>query len=154
MKTVVLAIAALAIATGAAAQSGPGDNGPAQGKVNLPSDAANEPPGSSGGWPRKFDANGRMREKDYIEELERQMAQAESLVGRQLTEKDRARIREAVRNDLIVWRTQYDPRRKDYSAMRQRWLVDEGALSPEGWAKQRVEWLRAQHEWIRALHGG
>jgi hypothetical protein len=38
--------------------------------------------------------------------------------------------------------------------MQEKWLVDEGALSPEGWARQRVEWLRAQQEWILARHAG
>ena len=33
------------------------------------------------------------------------------------------------------------------------WLVDEAALSPEAWAKQRVDWLQAQQQWILANAG-
>ena len=58
------------------------------------------------------------------------------------------KIRAAIQSDLIAWRKQFDPRRADYRAMHDRWLVDENSLSAAGWAKQRVDWLRAQAEWI------
>ncbi|WP_028970334.1 hypothetical protein [Sphingomonas sp. URHD0057] len=148
MRKAAIAIGALCLAGTATAQSGgPGDTG-GRGTVSPPSDTASDPPGSGGGWARKYDSQGRMGEADYQQELARRIAAAQALVGRPLTERDRGKIRAAISADLIAWRKQYDPRRADYRAMHDRWLVDEQALSPEGWAKQRVDWLRAQQEWI------
>jgi len=148
MRKSAIAIGALFLAGAATAQSGgPGDTG-GRGTVSPPSDAASDPPGSSGGWARKYDSEGRMSEADYRQELARRIATAQALVGKPLTDRDRGKIRGAISADLIAWRKQYDPSRADYRAMHDRWLVDEQALSPEGWAKQRVDWLRAQREWI------
>jgi hypothetical protein len=108
---------------------------------------------------RLYDANGHMSEKDYRAALAARIAQVQALVqaqvlaGQALTDRDRGKIRGAIRSDLIAWRKQYDPRRADYQAMRGRWLVDEAALSAEGWAKQRLDWLRAQQQWILANYG-
>jgi hypothetical protein len=104
----------------------------------------------AGGWARNVDANGHMREADYRAELARQIAGAERLVGTALTDRDRTKIRGAIRRDLIAWRKQYDPRSPDYREMHDRWLVEEASLSPEAWAKQRVDWLKAQAAWILA----
>ncbi len=100
------------------------------------------------GWSRLYDANGHMREQDYRAALAGRIAQAEALVGKPLSDGDRGKIRAAIQSDLIAWRKQFDPRRADYRAMHDRWLVDENSLSAAGWAKQRVDWLRAQEEWI------
>ena len=154
MRAAVAGICAMFLAGGTSAQVGPGHSAqPEQGRTATSSGGANESfgPGAAA-WAPKINAQGQMSEQDYIDELQRQLAKAQSLVGHPLTEKDRRRIRSAVSKDLIAWRKHYDPRRNDYAAMRDKWLVDEGALSPEGWAQQRVEWLRAQQEWIVALH--
>jgi hypothetical protein len=94
-----------------------------------------------------------MGEQDYRSMLADRVAKAQALVGQPLTDRDRKKIRSAMGADFIAWRKQYDPRRKDYGALHDRWVVEENALSPEAWAKQRVDWLRAQQEWILANVG-
>jgi hypothetical protein len=149
MRAAVLALGALFLGGAAIAQSG----GPALGTTATPKGGASESFGARSGWQPLYDANGHLREADYRAMLASRMAQAQALVGRPLTDRDRKKIRSAMRADFIAWRKQYDPRPKDYGALRDRWIVDEAALSPEAWAKQRVDWLRAQHEWILANVG-
>jgi hypothetical protein len=150
-----VALGALVLSASAAAQLGPVSSEPQAGMTAPAKGGASESIGpGAAAWAKRLNAQGQMPEQDYIDELSRQLASAQRLVGAPLTEKDRGRIRSAVSKDLIAWRKQYDPRRKDYSAMRAKWLVDEDKLSPEGWAKQRVDWLRAQQEWILAQHRG
>ena len=150
MRIALVAFGAAVLAGSAAAQLGPQSAEPQAGLTAPTKGGPNESLGpGAAAWARQA-----MSEREYIDELARQYAAAQQLVGTALTEKDRGRIRSAISKDLIAWRTQYDPRSKDYSAMRQRWLVDEEQLSPEGWAKQRVDWLRAQQEWILARHRG
>jgi hypothetical protein len=144
-----LALGALFLGGAAIAQSG----GPALGTTATPKGGASESFGARSGWQPLYDANGHLREADYRAMLASRMAQAQALVGRPLTDRDRKKIRSAMRSDFIAWRKQYDPRPKDYGALRDRWVVDEAALSPEAWAKQRVDWLRAQQEWILANVG-
>ena len=55
--------------------------------------------------PKRPNAQGQMREQDYLDELARQYAVAQKLVGAALTKKDRGRIRSAISRDLIAWRT-------------------------------------------------
>jgi hypothetical protein len=149
MRTAVLALGALFLGGAAIAQSG----GPALGTTATPKGGASESFGARSGWQPLYDANGHLREADYRAMLASRMAQAQALVGQPLTDRDRKKIRSAMRSDFIAWRKQYDPRPKDYGALRDRWVVDEAALSPEAWAKQRVDWLRAQQEWILANVG-
>jgi hypothetical protein len=149
MRTAVLALGALFLGGAAIAQSG----GPALGTTATPKGGASESFGARSGWQPLYDANGHLREADYRAMLASRIAQAQALVGQPLTDRDRKKIRSAMRGDFIAWRKQYDPRPKDYGALRDRWIVDEAALSPEAWAKQRVDWLRAQHEWILANVG-
>ncbi len=154
MRIAALAIAIGALVLGGAATAQGMPSGDAsRGKTNPAGTGGDDIPGTGGGWGRKYDANGRMREKDYRAELARNIADAERLVGQPLTDRDRGRIREAIRSDLIAWRKQYDPRRADYREMHDRWLVDEGSLPPDGWAKHRVDWLHAQRQWILANVG-
>jgi hypothetical protein len=149
MRAAVLALGALFLGGAAIAQSG----GPALGTTATPKGGASESFGARSGWQPLYDANGHLREADYRAMLASRIAQAQALVGQPLTDRDRKKIRSAMRGDFIAWRKQYDPRPKDYGALRDRWIVDEAALSPEAWAKQRVDWLRAQHEWILANVG-
>jgi hypothetical protein len=90
---------------------------------------------------------------EYGMDLSRRIADAQRLVdaagkGRVLTESDSRRIRNLMREDFIAWRKQFDPVRSAYEKQRDRWIVDEKALSPDGWAKQRLDWLEAQRDWI------
>ena len=154
MRVAAIAILALGLAGSAAAQLGGGTTGgPEQGRTATSSGGANDSFRPGAGWTRLVDANGHMREQDYRAMLASRIAQAQALVGQPLTDRDRKKIRSAMGGDFIAWRKQYDPRRKDYSALHDRWIVDEAALSPEGWAKQRVAWLHAQQQWIIANVG-
>ena len=150
MRGAVVAIFALVVSGSAVAQL---SSAPEAGRTATPHGGPNESLGPGAGWSRPYDANGHMSEKDYRAALAGRIAQAQALVGQTLTDRDRKKIRSAIGSDFIAWRKQYDPRRAEYSAMRDRWLVDEAALSAEGWATQRVEWLRAQQAWIVANSG-
>ena len=154
MRLAAIAFCAVAVAGSAAAQLGEAtSSSPEVGRIATPSGGANDSFRPGAGWTRLYDANGHMREQDYRAMLADRMAEAQALAGRPLTERDRSKIRGAIQSDLIAWRKQYDPRRAEYRAIRDRWLVDEAALSAAAWAKQRVEWLRAQQEWILANVG-
>ena len=149
MRIALVAIGALVSAGSAAAQLGSVSAEPQAG-MTAPAKGGADDRLSAGasGWARKVDANGHMSEANYRAELMRQIADAEQMLGKPLTVRDRSKIRGQVRSDLIAWRKQYDPRGADYNAMRARWLVEEASLSPEAWAKQRVDWLNAQAAWI------
>jgi hypothetical protein len=154
MREAVVALCALVLSASAAAQLGPESAKPEVGKTAAAkggSDDGLARPGA--GWSRLYDANGHMREKDYQAQLARRIAEANALLGKSLTDRDRSKIREAIRSDLMAWRKQYDPRRADYRAVHDQYLVAEESLSAEAWAKQRVAWLRAQQEWILANVG-
>lgn len=154
MRLAAIAIGAVLVAGSAAAQLGGGtSSSPELGRTATSSGGANDSFRPGAGWTRLYDANGHMREADYRAMLARRIAQAEAVVGQPLTERDAKKIRSAMRTDFIAWRKQYDPRSKDYGALHDRWIVDEAALSPEAWAKQRVDWLRAQQAWILANVG-
>ena len=148
MKLTVVAVGALLLPGAASAQSSP-----ELGRTATPQGGAGETVGARSGWQQVRDADGHMREADYRALLAQELTRAEQMVGKPLTERDRSKIRGQVRSDLIAWRRQYDLRSTDYNAMRERWLVEEGSLSPEAWAKQRVDWLRAQATWILANEG-
>jgi hypothetical protein len=154
MRVAAIATFALGLAGSAAAQLGAGTSSPPElGKTATSSGGANDSFRPGAGWSRLYDANGHMREQDYRAMLVRRIAEAQTLVGQPLTDRDRKKIRSAMRADFIAWRKQYDPRTKDYGVLHDRWIVDEAALSPEAWAKQRVDWLNAQQQWILANFG-
>ena len=152
-KAIAIAVLTLVLDAGSASAQGAPSGDIGRGKTNPVGTGGDDIPGTGGGWGRKYDANGRMSEKAYRAELARSIVEAQALVGRPLTERDRGKIRAALRDDLIAWRKQYDPRRAEYRDVHDRWLVDEASLSPDAWAKQRVEWLRAQQQWILANVG-
>ena len=154
MRVAAIAIVALGVSGSAAAQLGGGtSSSPEMGRTATSSGGANESLRPGAGWTRLYDANGHMREQDYRAMLAGRMTQAQAMLGQPLTGRDAKKIRSAMRADFIAWRKQYDPRPKDYGALHDRWLVDEAALSPDAWAKQRIDWLRAQQEWILANVG-
>ena len=148
MRVTMVAVGALFLAGSATAQLSP-----EAGRTATPKGGASESFGARSGWQPLRDANGHMREADYRAMLAGRIAQAQALVGQPLTDRDAKKIRSAMRADFIAWRKQYDPRPKEYGALRERWVVDEAALSPEAWAKHRVDWLRAQQQWILANVG-
>lgn len=94
----------------------------------------------------------------YGIELARRMDDARRLVdavdeGKVLTDSDARHVRDLMRDDFIAWKKRYDLLPSNYRAERDRWIVDESALSPNEWAKHRLDWLEAQREWIIS-HGG
>jgi hypothetical protein len=94
----------------------------------------------------------------YGIDLGRRIEDAQRLVdaaahGRVLTDSNARHIRDLMREDFFAWRNQYDLLPAAYRSERDRWLVDEKALSPDAWAKQRLNWLEAQRDWILS-HGG
>jgi hypothetical protein len=89
----------------------------------------------------------------YGVDLARRIADAQQLVdavakGRVLTGSDSRHIRNLLREDFIAWRKQFDPLPSAYRELRDRWIVDEKALEPAEWAKQRLDWLKSQRDWI------
>jgi hypothetical protein len=72
---------------------------------------------------------------------------------RVLTDRDLGRIRDLMREDCIAWRKRYDLLPSAYREERDRWIVDEQALSPNQWAQQRLDWLEVERDWI-VSHGG
>jgi hypothetical protein len=105
MRAALVALGALVLSGSAAAQPA-GDFGTTPGTIATPKGGANESLGAgAAAWAKRPNAQGQMREQDYLDELARQYAVAQKLVGAALTEKDRGRIRSAISRDLIAWRT-------------------------------------------------
>ncbi|HET7605141.1 MAG TPA: hypothetical protein VFK28_03615 [Sphingomicrobium sp.] len=124
---------------------------------NDPGAGLGESPGSFVGL-GKLAAEKGMPKGAYGVELARRMKDAQELVdavshGRVLTERDVRRIRDLMREDFIAWRKRYDLLPSAYREERDRWIVEEQALSPNQWAQQRLDWLEAQRDWI-VSHGG
>lgn len=59
-----------------------------------------------------------------------------------------AKIRSALSDDIDQWRDQFQVERKAWKAMRDRWLVGRGTLTPQQWALQRADWFAARDAWI------
>jgi hypothetical protein len=113
-------------------------------------------PGSFAGVADRY-AEGTVKGQ-YGIDLSRRIADAQRLVnavagGRVLTDSNTHHIRDSMREDFFAWRNQFDILPTAFRAERDRWLVDEKALSPNAWAKQRLDWLQAQRDWILS-HGG
>jgi hypothetical protein len=99
-----------------------------------------------------------MPKGEYGLDLARRLTDAQKLVdavgqGKALSDGDVRRIRNLMREDFIAWQKRYDLLPTAYRAERDRWLVDEKSMSPNDWAKQRLNWLQAQREWILARGG-
>lgn len=60
------------------------------------------------------------------------------------------RIRQALENDLQLWREEFEVGRREWQAMRDRWLADRSSLSPQEWALRRADWFAARDAWIQA----
>jgi hypothetical protein len=125
-----------------------------RGASNNPGTGTGDMPGM---WAPANSAKG-MPKGPYGLELAQRMHDAQKLVdevngGKALSPKDSGRIRNLMREDFFAWSKQYDLPQAGYRAERDRWLVDADALTPEQWAKHRLEWLEAERDWILA-HGG
>lgn len=162
IMTVLFASALASLPVCASAQSNPphGSSGPLggwQAPSNDPGSGAGDIPGASLGLPNLHPAQGGLK-GSYGLDLSRRLADAQRVVddaasGRALTDRDARRIRDLMREDFIAWNKQFDLRPSVYRAERARWLVESSALSPDGWARQRLDWLKAQRDWVVA-HGG
>lgn len=126
--------------------------------------ASNNPGSGSGDLMGSFapapdsKANDAMPKGAYGVELARRIGDAQRLVdavndGKVLTDGDGRHVRDLMRDDFVAWKKRYDLLPSNYRAERDRWIVDEDAMSPNEWAKHRLDWLEAQRQWILA-HGG
>ena len=140
----------------ASAQANPAQpSGGQRGTSNNVGTGTGDMPGSSVGLP---DIKSGELKGAYGLDLSQRIAQAQALVdqvnhGRILTDSDTRRIRNLMREDFAAWNKRYDLLPSTFRAERDRWLVDAGALTPSGWALQRLRWLEAQRAWVVA-HGG
>ena len=164
MTRMTVAFGAMVLAFGAGAAVGQQNNGPSTAPLggfrapsNNPGAGSGEMPGSFAGVTNQHRAKGEVKGQ-YGLDLARRIAEAQRLVdatnhGRVLTDSDTRHIRDLMREDFFAWRKQYDLMPDPYRAERDRWLLDPGALSPNAWAKQRLDWLEAQRDWILARGG-
>jgi len=88
-------------------------------------------------------------------DLSNRIASAQKLVdevdhGRVLTDSDTRDIRDLMREDFVAWNKRFDLLPSAYRKEKERWLVDAKALTPNAWAKQRLEWLKAERDWVLA----
>jgi len=58
------------------------------------------------------------------------------------------KIRDALNDDITLWREQFQVDRKAWQAMRDQWLLDRSSLTPQQWALQRANWFAARDAWI------
>lgn len=124
---------------------------------------SNNPGTGTGDMPGMWapaNANGAkgMPKGPYGLDLAQRIADAQRLVeqvehGKTLTDKDSGRIRNLMREDFFAWNKQYDLPQGPYRAERDKWIVSTEALTPQQWAKHRLDWLEAERDWI-VSHGG
>lgn len=164
--TTIVGSALTFLAFPAGAQQQPGSPAPqtvgqTQGPLGSWREPSNNPGTGTGDMPGMWapaDSPKGMPKGPYGLELARRMADAQRLVeqvnrGKALTQGDRKHIRDQMRDDFLAWTKQYDLLPTSYRSERDRWIVDLGALTPEKWAKHRLEWLQAERDWI-VSHGG
>lgn len=154
-----LGLSAMPACAFAQANPGPGTGplGGYRGASNNPGSGAGDMPGSVMGLPKDRTVPG-MLKGAYGIDLTNRIVSAQKLVdevsrGRVLTDSDTRRIRDLMREDFIAWNKRFDLLPSAYRAERDRWLLEPQALSPNGWADQRLKWLKAQRDWVLA-HGG
>lgn len=128
-----------------------------QSPSNNPGTGTGDIPGSASGVPGAQAADGTLKGA-YGLDLSNRIASAEKLVdevrrGRVLTDSDTHHIRDLMREDFVAWNKRYDLLPSAYRKEKDHWLVDAKALTPNAWAKQRLDWLNAQRDWILS-HGG
>lgn len=138
-------------------------SGPLGGYVGRAFGASNNPGAGTGdfaGPPASLSGRDQkgMPKGEYGLDLAHRLADAQKLVdavgqGKLLGNGDVRRIRNLMREDFIAWQKRYDLLPSAYRAERDRWMVDEKSMSPNDWAKHRLEWLQAQREWILARGG-
>ena len=160
--TIAFGAAGLAIlAAPAFSQANPGPRtGPAGGWQNPspnPGTGTGDIPGAGTGLPGPHSADG-MLKGAYGLDLSNRLASAQKLVdevdhGRVLTDSDTRHIRDLMREDFVAWNKRFDLLPSAYRKERDRWLVDASALTPDAWAKQRLNWLKAERDWVLARGG-
>ena len=114
-------------------------------------------PGSGMGLPTPHSGDGQLKGA-YGFDLSNRIASAQKLVdevghGRVLTDSDTRHIRDLMREDFVAWNKRFDLLPSAYRKEKDRWLVDAKALTPNAWAKQRLDWLKAQRDWVLARGG-
>ena len=167
MKVLTISVMGLALLTAPAAAQQQQAPAPMVGTTGSPlggwRGASNNPGTGTGDMPGMWtpsNANSSkgMPKGPYGLELAQRIHDAQELVdqvngGKVLTPKDSGHIRDLMREDFFAWDKQYDLPQAGYRAERDKWIVDTSALTPDQWAKHRLEWLEAERDWILA-HGG
>lgn len=162
MRTVRL-IEALGLSIVSAAAVAQVSPGPAPGPLGGYQSPSNNPGSGSGDMPGYTPALDTHRPAGMLKgayglDLSNRIANAQKLVdevgrGRLLTAADTRHVRDLMREDFVAWSKRFDLLPSAYRSERDRWLVDAASLSPNDWAKQRLNWLNAQRDWVLA-HGG
>lgn len=175
-KTLIITAAIAALATSPALAQGrgaPGGGGPGGPGGGMGAGPPMTPPGQSGG----FDASMRAQDiasqrgsfgRDLAEQqrnrllpeqasqiaqerraLAMQYAQA-ARTGRTLPPNADRNIRDALKDDIDLWRQEFRVGRSEWQAARDRWIVDRASLTPAQWAQRRADWFATRDTWIAA----
>ena len=173
LMTATCGFAFLGFATAAAAQHGGGGsggmgNGGGMGQ-GMGGGPPISPPGQMGGmgasgragdiasqrgqFGRDFAAQQQLTAAEYYAQAQQRRTDAMTLAraarsGAAMPKGTDARIREALKEDMEIWRDSFKVDRKSWQAMRDQWLVDRKSLSPQQWAEQRAAWFTARDGWI------
>lgn len=117
------------------------------------SDAARDIAAQRGQFGRDFAADRRMtpeQRQAMVQErrsLAVQYAQA-ARAGRALPRNADRDIRQALKDDIDLWREEFRVGRSQWQAMRDQWIVDRKDLTPEQWAQRRADWFSVRDAWI------
>lgn len=174
-KTLIIAatIAALSASPALAQGRGGGGGGGAGGGGGMGAGPPMTPPGQSGG----MDASTRAQDiaaqrgafgRNFAEQqrnrmlpeqanqiaqerrgLAMQYAQA-ARAGRRLPANADRDIRNALKDDIDLWREEFRVGRSEWQVARDRWIVDRENLTPAQWAQRRADWFATRDAWIAA----
>lgn len=70
--------------------------------------------------------------------------------GRPLPASAGRNIRDALKDDIDLWRQEFRVGRSEWQAERDRWIIDRGSLTPAQWAQRRADWFASRDTWIAA----
>jgi hypothetical protein len=134
----------------------PGQMGAGRGTADFAHDIASQ----QGQFGRDFASQQHLsaQERQQVAQQYQQMAQQRRANAMQLAQLARqgatfppnasAKIRDALNEDITLWREQFQVDRKAWQAMRDQWLLDRSSLTPQQWALQRANWFAARDAWI------
>lgn len=159
----LLVLLALATPAWAQGQGGPSDMTPRgttfigsrPNATPLEAGAGIATPGSRGDVSAQPGTYGNMTKRQLHDLAETRRADALRVAGlvssgRQVPPDFRARLVDAVKGDLALWRAEYGPDKADWKAMNERFSADRATMTASDWALRRAEWFAARDQWIAA----